>query len=128
MDSSVRVAPLTALLFHVSPSHKEPCSATCGHSVVPYTWRAHFLDRVMTPSGPDRRAFFTAPMNTSVVVAAVAAVVVVAVVAAGPHREDAPEHQCGRPLPVEHHHLALNMLCQHIYMWMYGVPAADLYL
>ena len=81
MDSSVRVAPLTALLFHVSPSHKEPCSATCGHSVVPYTWRAHFLDRVMTPSGPDRRAFFTAPMNTSVVVAAVAAVVVVAVVA-----------------------------------------------
>ena len=25
------------------------------------------------------------------------------------------------------HHLALNMFCQHIYLWMYGIPAADLY-
>ena len=24
-------------------------------------------------------------------------------------------------------HLALNMFCQYIYLWMYGIPAADLY-
>ena len=25
-------------------------------------------------------------------------------------------------------HLALNMFCQYIYLWMYVIPAADLYL